>query len=110
MMDSLLIFESESLVFNTGLLAFSWGAIGKWFAYWIIPGIVLGVWAAADHAKKGKAEHFDDSGKSIGHTEYETGEVEKGNPELGGYLLIAWLVCYPLYWIFYGWWAGVQLP
>lgn len=108
MIENLVV--NENLVIGSYLIAFSWGAVGKWFAYWIIPGLLLGGWAAADKAKKAKFEHFDSEGKSAGHSEYETGEIEKGSPEVGAFLLIAWLVCYPLFWIFYGWWAGVQLP
>lgn len=89
--------------------SYSWESIGKWFAGWFVPGIALAIWIASDKAKKGKIEHFDSGGKALGHSEYETGEIEKGDPELGFYAFMFWIIAYPLFWIFYGWWVDFSI-
>jgi hypothetical protein len=75
-----------------------------WFGGWLIPAVVLYCLCAGETNVTRSISTYDASGKLTGKAEIETGETCPGNPTMGGWLALLWIIGYMCYWLFYGWW------
>ena len=75
-----------------------------WFAWWLIPAIILFVVGIMDHQEKMTVTHHDFWGQIKGYSRIPTGRIISGSLGMGKLLAGAWLVLYLAYSVLYGWW------